>query len=91
MSTGSPTELEHNVEVFMHDFAAYLLMELQQGMLNLSVGMMSLTTILDQPEIFGYDNITDQITKRHGTEDVPRIAKSAHVCVMAVCCSRKCG
>lgn len=54
----------------MHDFAACLLMELQQGMLNLSVGMMSLTTIIDQPEIFGYARATDEITKRLGTEEV---------------------
>ena len=79
MSLGSPTELEHNVEVFMHDFAAYLLMELQQGMLNLSVGMLSLTTVMDQPEIFGYANVTDEITKRLGTEDVQRRGKRVRV------------
>lgn len=53
----------------MHDFAACLLMELQQGMLNLSVGMMSLSTILDQPEHFGYSGATDEITKRLGTDE----------------------
>lgn len=59
----------------MHDFAACLLMELQQAMLNLSVGMMSLTSILDQPEIFGYSGTTEEITKRLGTEDEIRLRR----------------
>ena len=69
VALGDRSQLEHHAEVLMHDFAACLLMELQQGMLNLSVGMMSLTTIIDQPDIFGYKNATDEITKRLGPEE----------------------
>ena len=66
---GEPAQLEHHAEVLMHDFAACLLMELQQGMLNLSVGMMSLSTIVDQPDVFGYSGATDEVPRRQGTEE----------------------
>eukprot|EP00210_Caulerpa_lentillifera_P001797 g1727.t1 len=68
-------QLEQNVEVLMHDFAACLLIELQQGMLNLSVGMMSLSSIIDQPDIFGYTGTTEDISKRLGTEDEVKIRR----------------
>jgi len=69
---GDRDQLKHTLEVMMHDFAACLLMELQQGMLNLSVTMMTLNSVLDSPDIFGYSGTTDEITKRMGTEEVSR-------------------
>lgn len=67
---GDDVQIEQHVEVLMHDFAACVLMELQQGMLEMSLTSMSLSTPIDEPSFSGHLGITDDTSKRLGSEDV---------------------
>lgn len=81
---GDEVHIEQHVEVLMHDFAACVLMELQQGMLEMSLTSMSLSTPIDEPSFSGHLGITDDTSKRLGSEDVCYFVYSI-VVLLSIC------
>lgn len=61
--------MRQQIEVLMHDFAACILIELQQRMSKLSIVMMNLTTSIDKTEFFGYDVNFDN-SKKYSNDEV---------------------
>ncbi|GMH32365.1 hypothetical protein BSKO_00199 [Bryopsis sp. KO-2023] len=66
---GDRNHIEQHVEVLMHDFAACVLMELQQKMLNAGISSMSLSTPIDEKSFSGILGITDDVSKKLGSEE----------------------
>ncbi|CAD7698253.1 unnamed protein product [Ostreobium quekettii] len=67
---GDRSQVEQHLEVLMHDFAACVLMGLQQQMLNKSISEMKLQTYVDLPDFSGYMSVEDARQKLGSEEEV---------------------